>query len=72
MWLERVGNGGGGGERIGTGGERGGLGREGKGCEENAVFGSNSLFNWLCASHISKERSSFSLCLNQFVGIPPN
>ena len=56
VWLEGIGNGGvGGGERIGTDGERGGLGREGKGCEENALFGSNSLLNWLYASHMTKE-----------------
>lgn len=42
--------------------ERGGLGREGKGCEENALFGSNSLFNWLCASHMTKESYQFFHC----------
>ena len=63
MWLEGIDNGGvGGGERIGTGGERGGLGREGKGCEEKALFGSNSLFNWLCASHMTKESYQFFHC----------
>ena len=56
MWFEGIGNGGaGGGERIRICGEKGGLGREGKGCEENALFGSNSLLNWLYASHMTKE-----------------